>query len=345
MSMRTLMRNPALARACRACGSDLSSWPTRLALLAAFVATMAPSLEAAEFPERPLRLIVPSAPGGSPDINARLVATELTKQLGQQVVVDNRPGAGGAIGLDMIIRSVPDGYTLGYGTSAALASNLSVLPKLPYDPLKDLQMIAQLGIQPNLLGASLAIPISSVQELIDYAKANPGRLFFGSSGNGTSMHLTGELLKLMTGTQMVHVPYKAAQQAISDIIGGQVHFMFDNMGSIIGHVRGGRVRGLAVTSVKRWFAIPELPTMAETVPGFEVMVWGSLVFPAGVPKTIVARLNAEVNRALQTPALKDKFSGIGYEIVGGTPEQLAEFVRAQIAKWADVARRSGAKID
>ena len=300
---------------------------------------------AAEYPARPLRFIVPSAPGGSPDINARLLATELSKQLGQQVVVDNRPGASGAIGLELIIRSAPDGYTLGYGTSAALASNLSVLPKLPYDPIRDLQMVAQLGSQPNLLGASPAFPLRSVQELIDYAKANPGKMFFGSSGNGTSMHLTGELLKIMTGTRIVHVPYKAAQQVIADMIGGQVHFMFDNMGSIVGHVRGGRVRGLAVTSAKRWFAVPDLPAMAETLPGFEVMVWGSVVFPAGVPKPIVMRLNTEVNRALQTPVLKDKFTGIGYEIVGGTPEQLTQFVRREIAKFADIAKRSGAKVD
>lgn len=306
-----------------------------------------PDAAAAEnpYPLRPIRFIVPSAPGGSPDINARLLAAELSKQLGQQIVVDNRPGASGAIGLELIIRSAPDGYTLGYGTSAALASNLSVLPKQPYDPIRDLQMVAQLGSQPNLLGASMAFPIRSVQELIDYAKANPGKTFFGSSGNGTSMHLTGELLKLMTGTQMVHVPYKAAQQVISDMIGGQVQCMFDNMGSIVGHVRGGRVRGLAVTSAKRWFAVPELPTMAETLPGFEVMVWGSVVLPAGTPKPIVTRLNAEINRALQGPVLKDKFTGIGYEIVGGTPEQLTQFVRREIAKFADIAKRSGAKID
>jgi tripartite-type tricarboxylate transporter receptor subunit TctC len=184
-----------------------------------------------------------------------------------------------------------------------------------------------------------------VQELIDYGKANPDKVFFGSSGNGTSMHLTGELLKLMTGTKMVHVPYKAAQAVIADMIGGQVHFMFDNMGSIIGHVRGGRVRGLAVTSTRRWFAIPELPAMAETLPGFEVMVWGSVVFPAGVARPTVQRMNAEINRALQTPSLKEKLTGIGYEIVGGTPEQLQDFVRREIAKFADIARRSGARID
>ena len=317
-------------------------WVTMLAAISATV--MAVSANAA-YPQRPLRLIVPSAPGGSPDINARLVAAELSKQLGQQIVVDNRPGASGVIGLELIIRSPPDGYTLGYGTSAALASNLSVLPKPPYDPIRDLQMVAQLGNQPNLLGASLAFPFRTLPELIDYEKANPGKTFFGSSGNGTSMHLTGELLKLMTGTRIVHVPYKAPQQAITDIIGGQVHFIFDNMGSIVSHVRAGRVRGLAVTSAKRWFAVPDLPAVAETLPGFEVMVWGSVVLPVGAPKPIVARLNSEINRALQTSPLKDKLTGIGYEIAGGTPEQLTEFVRREIAKFADIAKRSGAKAE
>jgi len=210
------------------------------------------------YPQRPLRFIVPSAPGGSPDINARLLAAELSKQLGQQIVVDNRPGASGVIGLDLIIRSSPDGYTLGYGTSAALASNLSVLPKAPYDPIRDLQMVAQLGNQPNLLGASMAFPFRTLPELIDYAKANPGKTFFGSSGNGTSMHLTGELLKLMTGTRMVHVPYKAAQQAITDIIGGQVHFIFDNMGSIVGHVRAVNYITLARVLLPLAFIAPPL---------------------------------------------------------------------------------------
>ena len=311
--------------------------------VALMLAALVTPAAVAAYPDRPLRFIVPSAPGGSPDINARMLAVELAKQLAQQVVVDNRPGAGGVIGLELIIKAPADGYTLGYGTSAALASNLSVLPKKPYDPITDLQMVAQLGNQPNVLGASLQYPLRTVTELIDYAKANPGKTFFGSSGNGTSMHLTGELLNLVAGTRMVHVPYKAAQQSITDIIGGQVHFMFDNIGSIIGHVRGGRVRGVAVTSAKRWFAVPDMPAVAETLPGFEVMVWGSVVFPAGVPKPIVSRLNAEVNRALQGSPLKDKLMGIGYEIAGGTPEQLTQFVRKEIAKFADIAKRAGAK--
>lgn len=300
---------------------------------------------ATDYPVRPIRFIVPSAPGGSPDINARLLVTELSKQLGQQVVVDNRPGASGAIGLDIIIKASPDGYTVGYGTSAALASNLSVLASKPYDPDRDLQMIAQLGTQPNLMAVSPTMQIRTVQDLIDYAKANPGKLNFGSSGNGTSMHLSGELLKILTGTQMVHVPFRAAQQSIAAMVAGQVNFMFDNMGSIVGHVRGGRVRGLAVTSLKRWPAVPELAPLADTVPGFEVMVWGGVVVPRNVPRPIVARLNAEVNKALATPVLKERFTNVGYQLVGGTPEDFSRFVTREIAKWADVAKRSGAKAD
>jgi tripartite-type tricarboxylate transporter receptor subunit TctC len=298
-----------------------------------------------DYPARPIRFIVPSAPGGSPDINARLVAAELVKQLGQQVVVDNRAGASGSIGLEIIIKSAPDGYTLGYGTSAALASNLSVLAKPPYNPNRDLQMVSQLGYQPNLLACGLTLPVKTVQDLIDYAKANPGKLSYASSGPGTSLHLSAEYLKLLTGTQSVHVPYKAAQAGISAMIAGQIHFMFDNMGSIVGHVRAGRIRGLAVTSLKRWFAVPELPALAETLPGYEVIVWGGIVFPAGVPRDIVMRMNAEVNKALATPVLKERFANIGYEIVGGTPEQFSEFVRKEIAKFADIARRSGARVD
>jgi tripartite-type tricarboxylate transporter receptor subunit TctC len=315
------------------------------AVAASFMVLPTTMVAAAEYPLRPIRFIVPSAAGGSPDINARLIASELTKQLGQQIVVDNRPGASGVIGLDLIIKSAPDGYTIGYGTSAALASNLSVIAKPPYDPVRDLQMISQLGNQPNILAVPHSLPVKTVQELIDHARANPGKLLYGSSGNGTSMHLGSELLKLLTGTQITHVPFKAIQQATTAMMGGQVHMLFDNMGSIIGHVRGGRVRGLGVTSLKRWPHVPELPSVADTVPGYEIMVWGGIVVPNGVPKEIVTRLNAEVNKALVTPALKERFTNIGYEIVGGTPEQFQAFVKKEIAKFADIAKRSGARID
>ena len=301
---------------------------------------------ASEYPVRPIRFIVPSAAGGSPDINARLLGTELTKQMGQPIVIDNRAGAAGSIGMELIARAAPDGYTIGYGNTPTLAINRSVLARLPYDPDKDLRKVALLGVSPDILAVTLSLPTRSVQELIDLAKTNPGKLSFGSSGTGTALHVAGELFKLMTGTQIVHVPYKAAQQAITDMIGGQLQMMFDNIPSILPHIRAARVRGLGVTSLKkRSPAIPELPTISETVPGFEVTVWGGVVVPIGVPPAIVAKLNAEINKALSSPVLKEKYAAIGYEVVAGTPEQFDAFVKKEIGKWADVVKRSGTKVE
>ena len=196
-----------------------------------------------------------------------------------------------------------------------------------------------------MLAVTLSLPVNSVKDLIDYGKNNPGRLSFGSSGNGTSSHLSGELLNIMTGTQMVHVPYKTPEQGITDTIGGRLPVMFNNIGPMLPHVKAGRIRGLGVTGLKRSPAIPELPAIAETVPGFEVIVWGGVVLPAGAPKAIVARLNAEINKVLALPALKEKYATIGYELVGGSPQQFDAFVKSEIAKWAEVVRRSGAKLN
>lgn len=313
------------------------------------VATVFASLGQAQsqsYPSRPVRFIVPSAAGGTPDINARLLAGELGKQVGQQFVVDNRPGAAGSIGMELLVRAVPDGYTIGYGTVPALAINPTMYPKLPHDPQRDLQKVAQLGYQPNLLAVAPSLPVTSVKELIAYARSNPGKLSFGSSGSGTTLHLGMELFKLMTGTQMVHVPYKGAAQATTEMVAGQVHLMFDNFNSIFPHVKSGRVRGLGVTSLTRWPALPELPTIDEAgVPGFELTVWGGVVVPVKVPKPVVNKLNAEINKALASPALKEKFAAIGYQLVGGTPEQFDAFVKKEAAKWADVIKRSGAKVD
>ncbi len=318
----------------------------RKLLIVVWAALMTTAAVAAEYPARPLRFIVPSAAGGAADINARLLAAELANLLGQQIVIDNRPGAAGSIGMELIARAAPDGHTIGYGTSAALAINRSLLARLPYDPDKDFQMVALMGYQPNLLAVALSLPVKSVQELIAYARNNPGKLSYGSSGNGTPAHLGMEMFRHMTGTQMVHVPYKAAQQAIAEMIAGQVHALFDNLGSIVPHVNAGRIRGLGVTSRKRSAALPELPTLDEAgIPGFELTAWGGGVVPAGVPKAIVARLNAEINRSLASPSLKQKVSLFGYEVAGGTPEQFTAHVRKEAAKWADVIKRSGVKID
>jgi len=301
---------------------------------------------AAEYPTRPIRFIVPSAPGGTPDVIARVVGAELSKQMGQQVVADNRPGANGVIGMQMVARAAADGYTICYAPISALAINPSIQAKLPYDTDKDLQMVVQLVFGLHILTVTPLLPVKSVQDLIDYAKANPAKLSYGSSGNGSSQHVGMELFKLMTGTQLVHVPYKAIQLAITETIGGRVDVVFDNLASMLPHVKAGRVRALGVTSLKRSPAIPELPTISEAgVPGFEVTTWSGVIVPAGVPSAIVARLNAEINKALASTRVKELLAGNGYELVGGTPEQFTEFVRKEIAKWADVVKRTGAKVD
>ena len=301
---------------------------------------------AAAYPERPLRYVLPSAAGGGPDVAARVVMAELSRQTGQQVIVDNRPGASGLLGTEMIARATPDGYTMGHGNINTMAINRSVMPKLPYDNDRDLQAVVLMYNSPNLLAVTLSLPVKSVQELIDYAKRNPDKLIFASTGNGSSVHVGMELFKLMTATQMVHVPYKAATVAITDLTAGRVQLMADNIQSIGSHVKAGRLRGLAVTSAKRVLAFAELPTVAEAgVPGFDVSAWAGVIVPAGVPKAIIVRLNAEINKALAAPAVRGKLPEFGLEIVGGTPEQFAGHIKREVAKWADVVRRSGAKVD
>ena len=313
--------------------------PLLAALLLASAATAA-------YPDRPIRYILSSAAGGGPDIAARVVMAELSRQLGQQVIVDNRPGGSGTIGLDLIARSPPDGYTLGHGNIQTLAINRSVLPKLPYNVDKDLQPVVHMYGTPNLLAVTLSLPVHSVQELIGYAKKNPGKLLYASAGSGSSIHVGMELFKLLTGTDMVHVPFKAAVTAIADLTAGRVHLMADNINSIGPHVKAGRLRGLGVTSAKRVPAFAELPTIAEAgVPGFDVSAWAGVIVPAGVPKPIVNQLNATVNKALAAPAVSEKLPELGLIIAGGTPEQFAAHIKKEAARWADVVKRSGAKLE
>ena len=300
----------------------------------------------AAYPERPIRYVLPSAPGGGPDVAARIIMTELGRQLGKQVVVDNRPGGSGTIGTEAIARATPDGYTIGHGNIATLGINRSVLSRLPYDPDKDLQPVVHMYGTPNLLAVTPSLPVKSVQDLIDYAKRNPGALLFASTGNGTSQHVGMELFKLMTDTQMVHVPYKAATVALTDLTAGRVQVMADNINSIGPHVKGGRLRGLAVTSAQRVPAFSELPTIGEAgVPGFDVSAWAGMIVPAGVPKPIIARLNAEVNKVLALPSVREKLPELGLVVVGSTPEQFAAHIRREAAKWADVVKRAGVKVD
>lgn len=302
---------------------------------------------AADYPTRPIRLVVPYPPGASTnDILGRALALRLTAALGQQVVVDNRPGASGTIGIEALVKSTPDGYTIGHGNIQSLAIVRSLMPRLPYNVDRDLQPVVYMYGTPNLMAVTLSLPANSVQELIAYAKKNPDQLSYASTGNGSSIHVGMELFKLMTGTRMVHVPFKAAVIAITDLTAGRVQVMADNINSIGPHVKANRLRGLAVTSAARVPAFSNLPTVAEAgVPGFDVVAWAGVIVPVGVPKAIVQRLNAELNKALVAPAVGEKLPELGLQVAGGTPEQFAAHIRKEAARWADVVKRSGAKIE
>jgi tripartite-type tricarboxylate transporter receptor subunit TctC len=300
----------------------------------------------AEFPEKPVRLIVPQAAGSATDTVARLLAAELPAQLGQQVVVENRPGGALTIGIDLVAKASPDGYTTGMGPIGAMAITRHMVSKLPYDIERDLQPIALLTRGHLLLAVSPSLPVRSVQELIDYARKNPGKLLNASSSNGSPGHVGGELFKYMTGTDIVHVPYKGGAMAINDLIAGHVQVMFESLNSIAPHARAGRVRALAVSGARRSPGFPDLPTIAEAgVPGYEAGTWTGVIGPAGIPRPIVMRLNAAINKAIVTPTFKKRFGDIGDEPAGGTPEDYAGLIRRDSAKWAEVVKRSGAKID
>ena len=299
--------------------------------------------EAAQYPTRPIRLIVASAPGGNPDINSRNLANELSKQLGQQVVVENRPGASGIIGYEALARATPDGYTLGY-LSNLIATNPSLYEKLPYDFARDFQPLLLYLTGLNVLTVAPALPVRSVKELIEYVRANPGKLSYGTSGIGASPHLSMELFKTMTGTNIVHVGYKGTQQAITDLIGGQIEVMCDNVGPLLPLVRAGRLRGLGVTALKRSPVLPDLPTLDEAgIPGYELITWGGFAVPRDVPRDIARRLNAEINKALQSPAVYPALLAHSLTPVGGTPEQFAEHVQKETEKLGKLIRSIGIK--
>jgi tripartite-type tricarboxylate transporter receptor subunit TctC len=289
---------------------------------------------------------VPQAAGSATDNIARLVAPELAKQLGQPVVVDNRPGGALTIGIDAVAKSAPDGYTIGMGPVGALAITRHMVEKLPYDIERDLQPVAVITTGYMLLAASPKAPFTNVRELIDYAKRNPGRLSNASSSNGSPGHVSGELFKYMTGTDIVHVPYKGGAAAITDLMSGNVQLMFESTNSIAPHVKAGRVRALAVTGAQRAQSLPEVPTLIEAgVPGYEVTAWTGVIAPAGLPRPLLDRLNRAVNAAITEPNTKERLEQLGSEGGGGTPEDYATLIRRDSAKWAEVVKRSGARID
>lgn len=317
-------------------------------LAATFIAALvaAPfALAQTSYPSKPIRLVVPFPPAGTTDIIARATAQKLSEAWGQQVIVDNRPGAAGNIGSELVANSAPDGYTLLMGTVGTHAINPNLYAKMPYDHVKDFTPVILVAGVANVLEVNPELPVKSVPELIAYAKANPGKLNFASSGNGTSIHLSGELFKAMTGVQMTHVPYKGSAPALADLVGGQVQVMFDNLPSSLAFIKAGKLRALAVTSATRAAALPDVPTVADYVPGFEASSWFGLLAPAGTPRDIVEKINGEVAKWIASPDAKEKLAAQGANAAGGTPEDFAKHIHAETAKWAKVVKESGAKVD
>jgi tripartite-type tricarboxylate transporter receptor subunit TctC len=304
------------------------------------------TLAHAAYPDKPIRFVLPSAAGGSVDVLMRILAQQLSAQMNVAFVVENKPGASFVLGTMDIVRAPPDGYTLGYGNIVSLAINKSLLGSVPYDVEKDLTLVSNCVRVFNLLAVNNKLPVNSVQELVAYAKKNPGKLTTGSSGNGTTGHLGAELFKAMTGTFIVHVPYKGSPQAINDLMAGQIDMMFDNISSIGPHAKAGRVKGIAVSGPRRSPVFPDLPTIAEAgVPGYETVAWGGVIGPAKLPPEIIARLHQEIRKALAAPALLERFRQLDTEADGGTPEEFMALVKRETPKWAEVIRRSGAKVD
>ena len=311
------------------------------ALLLAGAALMPADASAQAWPSRPVRLVVTFPPGGAPDILARLFSEKA--QLGQSVVVDNKPGAGGNIGAESVAKAAPDGYTIVMGTVGTHAINGALYAKMPYDMVRDFAPVSLVASAPNLLVVNNNLPVKTVSDLISYMKANPGKLSFGSPGVGTSVHVSGELFKSMTGTSMTHVPYKGRQFAIPDLVGGPIQLMFDNMPSALPMAREGKIRAVAVTTLKRSPSAPEIPTVAETIPGFEAVTWFAMFAPAGTPRPAVDRLHQEVLRVYRLPEVQERLHKLGLDALLTTPEQLATYQAAEISKWSEVVRKSGAQ--
>jgi tripartite-type tricarboxylate transporter receptor subunit TctC len=325
----------------------------RRRVLAAVGAALLPAspFAQASWPSKPVHIVVPFAPAGTTDILARALAPELSRVFGQPFVIDNKPGAGGNVGADQVAKASPDGYTLLMGTVGTHAINAALYPKLPFDPVRDFAPITLVAGVPNVLvmnpANAEAYRIASVADLIRYARANPGKLNMASSGNGTSIHLSGELFKSMTETFMLHFPYRGSGPALLDLIGGSMDLMFDNLPSALPQIKSGKLKALAVTSATRSAALPELPTVAEAGPvkGFEASSWFGLLAPAGTPPHIVNRLQQETAKALAAPALKERLLAQGAIPSGMPPAEFAQFIAAETKKWAQVVKASGAKVD
>jgi tripartite-type tricarboxylate transporter receptor subunit TctC len=316
-----------------------------LAMVAASALALGTAAQAQEFPDRPVTLVVPFAAGGSTDVVARIIGQKMSEDLGQQVVVENVAGAGGNLGADRVARAEADGYTILMGTVATHALNPLILKTKPYDPEKDFAPVSLLVLVPNVLVVNPELPAKNVAELVALLKAAPEQYSYASSGNGTPLHLSGELFKKMAGVNIQHVPYKGAGPALNDVIGNQVPIMFDNLPSSSSHIKSGTLRALAVTTKERAPSFPDVPTIAETIPGYETYTWNALFAPAGTPKEAVDRLNAAAKKALADPAVAEKMKDFSATIVASTPEELATHVTAELAKWGPVVKDANVQLD
>lgn len=298
------------------------------------------------FPSKPVRLVCPYAPGGATDIISRAIAIELARNLGQPVTVENRPGAGANLGAEQVARSTPDGYTLLMGGGSLHGITPALYTKLSYDPNKDLAPVSALAGFSNVLVVNPGVKAASVKELIALAKAQPGKLSYASSGSGSTIHMSGEMFKYLTGVDMLHIPYKGSGPAVADLMGGQVNLMFDNIPSSMPHIRSGKLRALATTGSVRAPALPDLPTIAEAgVPGYESTGWFGLSVAAGTPPEVIAKLGAESARAARSPEFTRRMTDIGFEIIASTPEQMGEMIKVEVKRWAPVVKASGARVD
>jgi tripartite-type tricarboxylate transporter receptor subunit TctC len=313
----------------------------------ALVASVAaPPAQAQSFPSKPVRMVIPFPPGGPLDAVGRTIAQKLTEAWGQNVLVDNRPGAGGNIGADLVAKSAPDGYTVVMGALSTHAVNPSLYPKMPYDAIKDFAPISLVAVTPNVLVVNPSLPVNTAREFIAYAKANPGKLAFGSGSNGSAGHLAGELFKAETGADMLHVPFKGAAPAMQALLAGDTQLMFDNLASSTPQVKAGKLRALAVTTAQRSKLAPELPTLAEAgLPGFDITTWFGLLAPAGTPPDVIARWNSEVTRILNAPEVRERLLLLGVEPAPNSPQAFAQFIGSEMAKYARIVKLSGAKVD
>lgn len=317
----------------------INSWLKLATMAAALV--FGPQIASAQtYPNRPIKIIVPATTGGAIDLIARVLAEKLSVSLGQQVVVDNKPGASNNLGSDLVAKSLPDGYTLVIVASSH-ATNKHMFKTMPYDPIKDFEPVAYTHVVPLLLTVHPSVPAKTVAELAAWIKANPDKAVYASSGPGSSLHMAAELFMQMTGTKMQHVPYKGSSAAHPDLLAGRTLIIFDTMPAIRSHVKAGSLRGIAVTTAKRSSAMPELPTVAETLPGYDAATWGGILAPAGTPKDIITKLNTAINAALKMDDVRTKLEGAGIEIQSGTPEQFASVIKGEVDKWGRVVKEAG----